>query len=252
MGLERSTGTSGFIGARQGRTDSVELRGKETHRGWGASISTPSRPQLPGMMGSGWITKGSYNSPHWESEKRRKGERCWRVRVEWDALLLPELALSRSAILKGKVSANLLNTQMSGVDISSTDSTRLEHLWAVHLKRPIPVAALAQASTSAEEGKPIEYTGYRRSRDRRLRNQAMDASKGICAACDTNYSQTLEGMGMRVLQVHHKKQLGWKSTPKLTKSSDLAVVCANCHMLIHMNPKKALSIDKLRVMLKNQ
>jgi len=57
---------------------------------------------------------------------------------------------------------------------------------------------------------------------------------------------------MRVLQVHHKKQLGWKSTPKLTKSSDLAVVCANCHMLIHMNPKKALSIDKLRVMLKNQ
>jgi predicted HNH restriction endonuclease len=32
--------------------------------------------------------------------------------------------------------------------------------------------------------------------------------------------------------------------------SELAVVCANCHMLIHMNPKRALDIQELRNMLR--
>jgi predicted HNH restriction endonuclease len=31
--------------------------------------------------------------------------------------------------------------------------------------------------------------------------------------------------------------------------NDLAVMCANCHMLIHMNPKQALSVEELREML---
>jgi predicted HNH restriction endonuclease len=38
-------------------------------------------------------------------------------------------------------------------------------------------------------------------------------------------------------------------TPRLNSLDDLAVVCANCHALIHMDLKKALKIEALRSML---
>jgi 5-methylcytosine-specific restriction protein A len=59
-------------------------------------------------------------------------------------------------------------------------------------------------------------------------------------------------MGKRVLQVHHRKQLSSRDAPALTKPEDLAVVCANCHLLIHYDPKRALSVKALRKKLKGQ
>jgi len=102
---------------------------------------------------------------------------------------------------------------------------------------------------SALEGERIEQRSYRRKRDLRLKQIAMEISGGLCAVCDTDYSKVLEGKGRRVLQVHHIKQLSQIDVPKLNTPEDLAVVCANCHSLIHMDPKKALKIKSLRMML---
>ncbi|MGA2660996.1 MAG: hypothetical protein ABSH34_26225, partial [Verrucomicrobiota bacterium] len=79
-----------------------------------------------------------------------------------------------------------------------------------------------------EEGRPAEHIAYVRKRDWRLRNLAMEASHGVCAVCRVDYSKVLDGKGVRVLQVHHKRQLGYNDTPRLTRAADLAVVCANC------------------------
>jgi predicted HNH restriction endonuclease len=59
----------------------------------------------------------------------------------------------------------------------------------------------------------------------------------------------LDGRGVRVLQVHHRKQLSAREAPSITKLGDLAVVCANCHLLLHLDPKNALKVEKLREML---
>jgi len=97
-----------------------------------------------------------------------------------------------------------------------------------------------------EEGRPAEHIAYVRKRDWRLRNLAMEASHGVCAVCRVDYSKVLDGKGVRVLQVHHKRQLGYNDTPRLTRAADLAVVCANCHLLIHIDPRKALPLSTLR------
>jgi hypothetical protein len=55
---------------------------------------------------------------------------------------------------------------------------------------------------------------------------------------------------VRVLQVHHRQQLAARDVPVVTKGSDLAVVCANCHLLLHLNPEKALSVKELQEMLR--
>lgn len=102
---------------------------------------------------------------------------------------------------------------------------------------------------SAIEGVLTETMTYVRGRSRQLRDLALKKAEGACCVCDVDYSKLLDGKGARVLQVHHRKQLAANDTPRLTSLKDLAVVCANCHMLIHMNPKRALAVEALKKML---
>lgn len=82
-----------------------------------------------------------------------------------------------------------------------------------------------------------------------LRATALRRSKGICAACGVDFNSLLGGRGLRCLVVHHTKQLKDLDTPAETKINDLAVVCANCHTLIHANPDRAMPVPELRRLL---
>ena len=76
-------------------------------------------------------------------------------------------------------------------------------------------------------------------RDPALRSAALALADGRCAGCEKNYRRVAGGKGEKCLVVHHKKQLKDTDQPVETRVSDLAVVCANCHMLIHANRDKA-------------
>lgn len=101
---------------------------------------------------------------------------------------------------------------------------------------------------SAWEGIVKEQRVYRHSRSRSLRDKALSMSDGLCACCEIPYSQLLGGRGSRVLQVHHKLQLSLRERPKLTDLNDLAVVCANCHMLIHADANAALKVEAVNAL----
>jgi 5-methylcytosine-specific restriction protein A len=204
----------------------------------------------PGIVGSGWVTKGSFRARHWDPDKRKQGLKAWYVLFDWDALVVPEKGLPRSRLIRSVLPEALLYVQASGARIGEEFLTRLERRWADHRKARLSSAPLVLGSFSAKEGEPIEYRGYRRARDHRLKRTALDTAEGVCAVCSIDYSKILNGRGVRVLQVHHKRQLSQQDAPRLTHLSDLAVVCANCHALIHMNPKKTLPIRTLTRLLK--
>lgn len=96
------------------------------------------------------------------------------------------------------------------------------------------------------EGIARESIVLSRSRSAALRREALRLSDGECEACGINYSHVLYGRGLRALQVHHKNQLALRETPEATSLGDLAVVCANCHAIIHTNPKEAMPVEQLR------
>jgi predicted HNH restriction endonuclease len=106
------------------------------------------------------------------------------------------------------------------------------------------------AEESDIEGTKTEALRLTTKRSRKLRDLAFKAANNICSVCDRDYSIVLGGRGVRVLQVHHREQLSARETPAITKLSDLVVVCANCHLLIHLDPKKALTVQRLRNMLR--
>ncbi|HEY2412056.1 MAG TPA: hypothetical protein VGI40_07425 [Pirellulaceae bacterium] len=106
------------------------------------------------------------------------------------------------------------------------------------------------ANLSDIEGLRSEVVLLRTKRSQKLRKAALLLARGKCCVCNLNFLQLLKGRGVRVLQVHHRDQLSVRKVPSVTKQSDLAVVCANCHLLLHLDPKKALSVEQLRKMLR--
>lgn len=202
--------------------------------------------ESPGIVGAGWIVKASYQGRHWDASKAKRGLSALYVRVEWKTLLSEPDKLSRANLLKGILPSRLVNIASSGVAVSPELAEKLEAIWTTQNEGSRPRLAPTTSSVSALEGGIVEFIGYRRKRDIKLRESAFKAAQGVCAACGFDFSQLLDGLGSRVLQVHHRKQLSEGDLPRLTRLSDLAVVCANCHCLIHANPKKAMKVEQLK------
>ena len=204
-----------------------------------------------GIIGSGHAVSAVYEDEHWEESAYAAGKYARYVRVRFDTLVNPEF--NPQAVLPRKELNGLgkmhWDSQGSGIRIPDDVARRLEDVWADFLgnpRKPLP-----GAEPSALEGLRTETSSYVRGRSRQLRDLALMKSEGICCACDTDYSRILGGKGVRVLQVHHRNQLAATDVPRVTHLHDLAVVCANCHMLIHMNPKRAISVEELKKMLRD-
>lgn len=102
---------------------------------------------------------------------------------------------------------------------------------------------------SAMEGMAREQRVLAKGRNGRLRKEALRLANGTCSVCEKDFSQVLGGRGIRVLQVHHKEQIALSREPRVTRLEDLAVVCANCHALIHLDIRSAFDIEELQAML---
>lgn len=103
--------------------------------------------------------------------------------------------------------------------------------------------------TSALEGIAREGTVLARSRNATLRAHALSHAAGICEACEVDFSKKFGGRGPRLLQVHHRRQMAVEKVPRVTSLRDLAVLCANCHMLVHVDPKRALTIRQVKKLI---
>lgn len=103
-------------------------------------------------------------------------------------------------------------------------------------------------STEALEGIAKEYTTISRSRSTGLREAALSRSSGVCEACGVDFSSLFGGLGVRVLQVHHKNQLAHATDEVLTTLKDLAVVCANCHSIVHAVRERPMPVEELQAL----
>jgi len=137
--------------------------------------------------------------------------------------------------------------EFTGVSVQQRSAKQIKSRQPA--RRTSPTRGVADAS--AIEGIKTEIVQIKSQRSRKLRNAAFEAANGICCVCGRDYSKLLDGRGVRVLQVHHREQLSQRKLPSITKQDDLAVVCANCHLLLHLDPKKALNVDELKELLRS-
>ena len=122
--------------------------------------------------------------------------------------------------------------------VEVVDEKFVKDLWRVARGKPL------SQTDRAVEGILTESRSH--SRNAGLRLAALQRSGGRCEGCNINFEKKAGGLGKHCLVVHHKKQLKDTDQPVETRLSDLAVVCANCHMMIHVNRDKALTLSQLK------
>ncbi len=92
---------------------------------------------------------------------------------------------------------------------------------------------------SATEARRTLISHFRLERNRALvkrKKLAYQAETGglACQVCEFDFSK-YRGLGAGFCEVHHLKLLSAERAEVLTNLSDLAVVCSNCHRMIHRN-----------------
>ena len=105
----------------------------------------------------------------------------------------------------------------------------------------------------AVEGALLTRLHRIRERDRKIvarkKAQAADAHGRIrCEACAFDFADAYGPRGTGFIEVHHLRALSTLMAGETTRLSELAVLCANCHRMVHAR-RPWLSLDELRALL---
>ena len=125
----------------------------------------------------------------------------------------------------------------------------------------IPPSVLNDLEAESDEAEEKVYLGVDgktraivsrvRERSPRLRAAALEIHGYLCQVCGFDFERTYGAWGREFAEVHHVQELG-AAPPEgveVDPSTDLAVVCSNCHRMIHRRAKRALSLAELRTMI---
>lgn len=98
------------------------------------------------------------------------------------------------------------------------------------------------------EGGRKAYVSFRAERDPALRTEALDYHGYECCVCGFDFGIAYGDWGDGYAEVHHLIQLGGKDSGERATDpkTDLAVLCANCHRMIHRRQGIVLTIEELK------
>lgn len=163
---------------------------------------------------------------------------------------------------------NFLRFDPSYSGAGMTAGSQLEaDVWTEFQDRPERLRSLASAireiivisaDGEGEEEDEIEapegrlLTRHHRSRERarelvaQKKKRVLRSGKPLtCEACDFDFAARYGSRGVGFIECHHKQPLSSLAPGAKTKLSDLALVCSNCHSMLHRgNPWP--SVDELR------
>lgn len=101
------------------------------------------------------------------------------------------------------------------------------------------------------EGQPTQYYTTRYERDPRNRMEAIEIHGTKCMACGFDFEKFYGERGKNYIEVHHIIPLSSRNEQvEVNPATDLVVVCANCHRMIHRKKNQVLSLEELKKIIK--
>jgi len=105
------------------------------------------------------------------------------------------------------------------------------------------------------EGEVMYKLHKARERDSKLTKSRKklvlkETGKLECEVCEFDFYQKYGDLGKGFIECHHTIQLSTYETNQKTKLEELALVCSNCHRMLHRNSED-MSISKLKEVIKN-
>lgn len=101
---------------------------------------------------------------------------------------------------------------------------------------------------SKTEGGEKVVISIKKERDSSLRKAAIKIHGYNCMVCNFNFKEQYGEWGEGFIEVHHVRKLAAikTKTVETNPKTDLAVVCANCHRMIHKKTGITLTIEELK------
>jgi predicted HNH restriction endonuclease len=110
----------------------------------------------------------------------------------------------------------------------------------------------AEEELFEEGGKKQRYTNYY-ERDRKLRVAAIAHHGTKCMVCGFDFENLYGEHGKGYIEVHHLTPVSsLNQKQKVNPKTDMAVVCSNCHRMIHRRKDKVLSIEELQSLMEQR
>jgi 5-methylcytosine-specific restriction protein A len=111
------------------------------------------------------------------------------------------------------------------------------------------------AIVEAEEGKLLTRVHLTRERSKSIvdkKKKSVLKSTGAlkCEACSFDFKDVYGTLGEGFAECHHLKPLSQIMSKEKTRLEDLAILCANCHRMIHRS-KPWKSVDEIRRIINN-
>lgn len=197
-----------------------------------------------GIMASGWATGFAVEDEHWD--ENRPDDVALYIPCELDRVLDPavEAPLSIDRLNETPLSNVNWATQVSGIRIEAEAAAAVEVLWAEHIGRPTPrqgPPVTIDDELAAFEGEQRFHFVRHRTREAGLRDAKLEealrnnAGRLRCEVpgCGFDFFERYGSTAKGYAQVHHLQPLSTREAASKTCLSDLAVVCANCHVIIH-------------------
>lgn len=130
--------------------------------------------------------------------------------------------------------------------IDHPDNELEEFVFSLHSGIPV---AKSDADTSTEartEGGKRVFISIRRERDPKLRQLAIALHGLDCMACGFNFEKVYGPLGDGFIEVHHVTPLSEVGLSSTDAETDLVVLCANCHRMLHRKKGICLSLGELK------
>jgi 5-methylcytosine-specific restriction protein A len=112
------------------------------------------------------------------------------------------------------------------------------------------------ANEEIVEGQIIYKLHKTRERDKKIvavkKNKTLSESGKLdCEACAFDFYQYYGDIGYRFIECHHRTPLNLFKKESITTLQDLALVCSNCHRMIHKQIS-TLTVEHLRRKLEDE
>jgi len=122
--------------------------------------------------------------------------------------------------------------------------------FALALRAGLITNVLDGASSLPEvvrtEGAEKTFISVGYERDPEVRKQAITFQGLTCKVCKFNFEEFYGEIGKGYIEVHHLLPFPEAGERVTNPESDVAVLCANCHRMVHRKKGKCLPLDELR------
>lgn len=207
----------------------------------GVTVVWTASPETGGTVVVGWYEDAivfrdlqPIEEPH--VRQKKSGVASYRVSAPFNkATLLP--IEQRELIIPRAVKGGIGKSNVWFADKAESQKI-VSQVWDFIKTRSIPTLPDVDQIESIQEGNPRLIAHLRRERSAAIvksKKVAVLKSTGelACEACGFNFKHVYGDLGDGFCEVHHIRPLSQSDGVVETELKDLAIVCSNCHRIIH-------------------